>query len=92
MATEPSQADIEAAMGMIKKMIVVSAVFVVVGYALLTLAGLEELFTIYDWADETKMWFKLGAIAHILIGIFISLVAIIRTLSLVPHRLGAVLR
>ena len=34
------------------------------------------------------MWLKLGGVGHILIGIFIALVAIIRTLSLVPHRLA----
>lgn len=87
--TEMSTADIEATMGSIKKMVMVSALFAVVGYALITLAGLEEALTIWGWPDETKMWFKLAAVAHILIGVFISLVAIIRTLSLVPHRLGA---
>jgi len=75
-----SAAEIESTMGSIKKMIVVGALFVV--------AGVETAFVLFDWADATKMWFKLGGVAHILIGIFISLVAIIRTLSLVPHRLG----
>ena len=34
------------------------------------------------------LWLKLGGVAHILLGIFIALVAIVRTLSLVPHRLA----
>lgn len=40
-------------------------------------------------ADSTEMWLKLGAVTHILVGVFVALAAIIRTLSLVPHRLGA---
>jgi hypothetical protein len=70
-------------------MIAVGALFVVVGYLLLLTAGLEDFATIWGWADSRKMWFKLGGVGHILVGIFISLVAIIRTLSLVPHRLSA---
>lgn len=34
------------------------------------------------------LWLKLGGVAHILLGIFIALAAIVRTLSLVPHRLA----
>ncbi|MFC7026432.1 hypothetical protein ACFQJ5_00570 [Halomicroarcula sp. GCM10025324] len=34
------------------------------------------------------LWLKLGGIAHILVGIFVALAAIVRTLSLVPHRLS----
>lgn len=37
---------------------------------------------------STLLWMKLGGIGHILVGIFISLVAIIRVLSLMPHRLS----
>jgi len=83
-----SAAEIESTMGTIKKMIGVGALFVVAGYLLLVVAGVETAFVLFEWADATKMWFKLGGVAHILVGIFISLVAIIRTLSLVPHRLG----
>ena len=101
MATESSSGiekmsatAIESTMSSIKKMILVGALFVVLGYTLLVIAGLEDLFTIWAWADSTKMWFKLGGVGHILVGIFISLVAIIRTLSLstsqssvlIPHR------
>ena len=96
MATESSSGienmsatAIESTMSSIKKMILVGALFVVLGYTLLVIAGLEDLFTIWAWADSTKMWFKLGGVGHILVGIFISLVAIIRTLGLVPDRLGA---
>ena len=80
--------EITMTMGSIKKMILLGAAFVVVGYALIVLAGVEDALAIWAWADSTKMWFKLGGVGHILIGIFISLVAIIRTLGLVPHRLG----
>lgn len=80
--------ELTATMGSIKKMIIFSALFVVVGYSLLILAGVEDAFALWAWADSTKMWFKLGGIGHILLGIFVSLVAIIRTLGLVPHRLS----
>ena len=86
---ELSHAEIQATMSAIKRMIKIGAAFVVVGYLLLLLAGVEDALTIWAWADSTKMWFKLGGIGHILVGIFVSLVAIIRTLSLVPDRLGA---
>lgn len=37
---------------------------------------------------STLLWMKLGGIGHILVGIFISLAAIVRVLSLMPHRLS----
>lgn len=37
---------------------------------------------------STLLWLKLGGIAHILVGIFVALAAIIRALSLMPHRLS----
>lgn len=86
---ERSQSEIQATMSSIKKMIMLGLVFVVAGYLLLLIAGVEDALVVWGWADATKMWFKLGGIGHVLIGIFISLVAIIRTLSLVPDRLGA---
>lgn len=85
---EMSVTEIESTMSTIQKMIIVGAVFAVVGYLLLLVAGVEDGLALWGWADSTKMWFKLGGVGHILIGIFISLVAIIRTLSLVPHRLA----
>jgi hypothetical protein len=91
MATaEMTMTEIESTMGTIKKMIVLGAAFVVIGYALIGLAGLQEAFDIASALDEdsTKMWLKLGGVGHVLVGIFVSLVAIIRTLSLVPHRLS----
>lgn len=92
MATETQpveSAEIATEMGAIKKMLLVASVLVVVGYVLMIIAGIEDAFTIWAWADSTKMWFKLGGVSHILVGIFIALVAIIRTLKLVPDRLGA---
>lgn len=83
-----SHEEIATTMGQIKKMLLVGAVFAVVGYLLLIVAGIEDFATIFGWADSTKMWFKLGGVGHILIGVFVSLVAIVRTLSLVPSRLS----
>ncbi len=34
------------------------------------------------------LWLKLGGVGHILLGIFIALAAIVRVLSLMPHRLS----
>jgi hypothetical protein len=34
------------------------------------------------------LWLKLGGIAHVLVGIFVALAAIVRALSLMPHRLA----
>lgn len=46
-----------------------------------------EIFT----EDTMKRWLKLGGVGHILLGIFIALVAIVRVLSLMPDRLGLLL-
>ena len=80
--------EIDSTMGSIKKMIVVSVLLAVVGYLLIILAGVEDAFLIWELADSSKMWLKLGGVGHILMGILISLIAIIRTLSLVPLRLS----
>ena len=37
---------------------------------------------------STLLWLKLGGIGHILLGIFVALAAIVRALSLMPHRLS----
>jgi len=107
----------------VKKMLMVGALFAVVGYLLVGLALFLELTqfhplldsffaehsahslagggpdragdaalnsdlaTIHSW-PSTLLWLKLGGIAHILVGIFISLAAIVRVLSLMPHRLS----
>ncbi len=47
----------------------------------------DELADIHKW-PSTLLWLKLGGVGHILVGIFIALAAIIRVLSLVPHRLS----
>jgi len=46
-----------------------------------------DLADIHKW-PSTLLWLKLGGIAHILLGIFISLAAIVRALALMPHRLS----
>lgn len=82
--------EIESTMGTIKKMVLIGAAFVLVGYLLIVVTGLQEAFTLSAalTGDSAKMWLKLGGVGHILIGIFVALVAIIRTPSLVPHRLA----
>jgi hypothetical protein len=45
------------------------------------------LATIHKW-PSTLLWLKLGGIAHVLVGIFVALAAIVRVLSLMPHRLS----
>lgn len=47
----------------------------------------SALSTIHKW-PSTLLWLKLGGVGHILLGIFIALAAIVRALSLMPHRLG----
>jgi hypothetical protein len=47
----------------------------------------SDLTQLHKW-PSTLLWLKLGGIAHILLGIFISLAAIVRALALMPHRLS----
>jgi hypothetical protein len=47
----------------------------------------EALTSIHKW-PSTLLWLKLGGVAHILLGIFIALAAIVRALALMPHRLS----
>jgi hypothetical protein len=116
-----SAEDVEATVGSIKKMLLVGAVFAVIGYLLTgsaivfevtqfhplledffsthvqhSLAGggpersgaiNSDLATIHKW-PSTLLWLKLGGIAHILLGIFVALAAIVRALALMPHRLS----
>ncbi|MFB6176333.1 MAG: hypothetical protein ABEI99_04170 [Halobaculum sp.] len=42
---------------------------------------------IHKW-PSTLLWLKLGGIGHILLGIFVALAAIVRALSIMPHRLS----
>jgi hypothetical protein len=116
-----SAEEVESTINSIKKMLMVGAVFAVVGYLLTGSALLfevtefhpllEDFFSTHtntslagggperagavnsDLADihkwpSTLLWLKLGGIAHILLGIFISLAAIVRALALMPHRLS----
>ncbi|MFQ3294579.1 MAG: hypothetical protein ACI9PP_001839 [Halobacteriales archaeon] len=46
-----------------------------------------ELAAIHKW-PSTLLWLKLGGVGHILMGIFISLAAIVRALSVMPLRLA----
>ncbi|QAU11548.1 hypothetical protein EKH57_01515 [Halorubrum sp. BOL3-1] len=45
------------------------------------------LASIHKW-PSTLLWLKLGGVAHVLVGIFVSLAAIVRALSVMPHRLS----
>lgn len=117
-----SPENIQSTIGSIKKMLMVGALFVAVGYLLIIGALvleftqfhplIEDFFTSYSqWSlagggpertsaalnnqlatihkfPSTLLWMKLGGIGHILVGIFIALAAIIRALSVMPHRLS----
>ena len=85
-----STEEIASTMSAIKKLLLMGAAFVVVGYLLLLFSLSQEFTTLAPIfaEDSMKMWLKLGGVGHILLGIFVALVAIVRTLSLVPHRLG----
>jgi hypothetical protein len=50
-------------------------------------AANSALTSIHKW-PSTLLWLKLGGIAHILLGIFVALAAIVRALALMPHRLS----
>jgi len=115
--------DLESTVQSIKKMLLVGAVFAVIGYLLTGSALffeltefhplLDDFFTTHtehsvagggpdragdaalngDLADlhswpSTLLWLKLGGVAHILLGIFIALAAIVRALAMMPHRLS----
>ena len=117
-----SAEEVEATIASIKKMLMIGAVFAVVGYLLTgsalvfeltefhplledffsthtqhSLAGggpertsaavNGDLASVHKW-PSTLLWLKLGGVAHILLGIFISLAAIVRALALMPHRLS----
>ena len=45
------------------------------------------LAAIHKW-PSTLLWLKLGGVGHILVGIFFALAAIVRALSIIPHRLS----
>lgn len=47
----------------------------------------SDLAELHAW-PSTLLWLKLGGVAHILLGIFIALAAIVRALALMPHRLS----
>lgn len=47
----------------------------------------QQLASIHTF-PSTLLWMKLGGIGHILVGIFIVLAAIVRALSMMPHRLS----
>ncbi len=51
-------------------------------------AGINQQLASIHQFPSTLLWLKLGGIGHILLGIFISLAAIVRALSMMPHRLS----
>jgi len=83
-------AEIAATVGTIKKMLMIGAMFVVIGYLLLLFSLSQEFapLSALFMEDSMKMWLKLGGVGHVLIGIFIALAGIIRALSVMPHRLA----
>lgn len=51
-------------------------------------AALNTALTTIHQYPSTLLWLKLGGIAHVLVGIFVALAAIIRALAVMPHRLS----
>lgn len=87
---QPSPDELKSTISGVKKMLLVGGILAAVGYLLLLFALSQEFSTLSSTFDEDsmKMWLKLGGVGHILLGIFISLVAIVRVLSIMPDRLG----
>lgn len=116
-------AEIESTISSAKKMLMVGAVFAVIGYLLIGFALFLQLTEFHPLLDaffagqpehslagggpdraadaalnsqlaaihsfpSMLLWLELGGIGHILLGIFIALAAIVRVLSLMPHRLS----
>lgn len=50
--------------------------------------GLNAALSAIHRFPSTLLWLKLGGIGHILVGIFVALVGIVRALSLMPKRLA----
>jgi small-conductance mechanosensitive channel len=51
-------------------------------------AGLNAALSAIHRFPSKLLWLKLGGIGHILVGIFVALVGIVRALSLMPKRLA----
>jgi len=91
--TTRTPAELTATLGGIKRMLMFGGILAVIGYLLLVFALTQEFSTVSSAfaEDSMKMWLKLGGVGHILMGIFITLVAIVRALSIMPDRLDALL-
>lgn len=89
----PTHAEIQSTIATVKRMLVVAGGLAFVGYLLLLFALSQEFWVVAEifTEDTMKMWLKLGGVGHILLGIFIALVAIVRVLGLMPDRLGVLL-
>lgn len=85
--------DIQSTIQTVKRMLAIAGVLALVGYVLLLFALSQEFWVVAEifTEDTMKMWLKLGGVGHILLGIFIALVAIVRVLSIMPDRLGLLL-
>lgn len=88
-----SVTELQSTIEGVKRMILISGVLAAIGYLLILFALSQEISTVSPAFEEDslKMWLKLGGVGHILLGIFISLVAIVRVLSVMPDRLGHLL-
>lgn len=85
--------ELELSIAGIKRMLLVAAFVAGIGYLLLLFALTQEFSTVSSIfaANSMKMWLKLGGIGHILLGILIALLGIVRVLSLTPERLSLLL-
>jgi len=81
----------------IKMLTMVGVVLWVIGFIMILIAIFQEFFGYWsDIPDATGskalMTFKLGGVGFILSGVFMSLIAIVKALVLMPEKLGKLLQ
>ncbi|MCK5301089.1 MAG: hypothetical protein KAJ21_04225 [Thermoplasmatales archaeon] len=85
--------------GKIKMLVMIGAIFWIIGLLMILYAIAIEVFQIGDIgqsadniSSKLMMTLKLGGIGFTLSGIFLSLVAIVKALTLMPVNLGKLLK
>jgi hypothetical protein len=85
--------------GKIKMLVMIGAIFWIIGLIMILYAIAIEVFQIGDIgqsadniSSKLMMTLKLGGIGFTLSGIFLSLVAIVKALTLMPVNLGKLLK
>lgn len=82
--------DIQSAVRSVEKLIIVAGGLVLVGSLLLLFSLSQEFITLSPLfaEDSMKMGLTLGGVGRVLLRIFAALVAIVRVLRLMHHRLS----